>query len=89
MFFFDKTIVKMVKRKKTFSFSFFSWEETNSGAVSLVAVYLNGRGRLNPAAEQGKKIIKNQTQSQNCDFEGSTFYSFLRKDFTNHGLVTW
>ena len=92
MFFFDKTIVKMVKtekKKKTFSFSFFSWEETNSGAVSLVAVYLNGRGRLNPAAEQGKKNNKNQTQSQNCDFEGSTFSSFLKKDYTNHGFVAW
>ena len=57
-------MVKTEKKKKTFSFSFFSWEETNSGAVSLVAVYLNGRGRLNPAAEQGKKIIKTKHKAK-------------------------
>ena len=48
-------MVKTEKKKINFLSPFFSWEETNSGAVSLVAVYLNGRGRLNPAAEQGKK----------------------------------
>ena len=36
-----------------------------------------------------QKNNKNQTQSKNCDFEGSTFSSFLKKDYTNHGFVAW
>ena len=85
MFFFDKTIVKMVKtkkKKKHFLLLFFLGGNKIGGCIFS--------GSLSEWAWQAQSRCgarqKKQTQSQNCDFEGSTFYPFLKKD-TNHGLV--
>ena len=84
---FDKTIVKMVKtkkKKKHFLLLFFLGGNKFGGCIFS--------GSLSEWAWQAQSRCgarqKNQTESQNCDFEGPIFYPFLKKD-TNHGLVAW